>query len=382
MTHELTFDALSESTPGPKWQARWARSWPAYRDWFEAKGGATGPDRASCEAALRRHMPELVPVHRRLTDLAGGGDLAARFLSTWCPPGYLGACSLIALSGAGETRLLRNYDLSPDLNEGLLLHSAWTGTPVMGMVEFLWGLSDGINGHGLAVTLAYGGSKRIGEGFGICTIVRYVLEVCRTVDVAVTVLKRVPSHMDYNLVLADATGRTASVEVHAGGGATLRDEPIATNHQLDAELPDRAAFTRTVERRAALARMAADTVNGDQAVARFLEPPLFQTDYDGGFGTLFTAVFDPERRAMALVWPDKRMSQRLDAFEEQSLTIRYAVDGQRHPAGLRDLVAFVPASRRDRARQWMAEAEEGHPDWAAFGALFVPDVSETSRHGG
>jgi len=41
-------------------------------------------------------------------------------------------------------RLLRNYDLSPDLNEGLLLRSEWTGRPVMGMVEFLWGLSDGM----------------------------------------------------------------------------------------------------------------------------------------------------------------------------------------------------------------------------------------------
>jgi hypothetical protein len=40
--------------------------------------------------------------------------------------------------------LLRNYDLSPDLNEGLLLRSEWTGRPVMGMVEFLWGLSDGM----------------------------------------------------------------------------------------------------------------------------------------------------------------------------------------------------------------------------------------------
>ena len=84
MTPSLVFDAVAEARPGPKWSARWARSWPAYRAWFSAGGGERGPSRAACEAALATHMPELIDVHRRLTRLAGGGDLAARFLSTWC----------------------------------------------------------------------------------------------------------------------------------------------------------------------------------------------------------------------------------------------------------------------------------------------------------
>jgi hypothetical protein len=45
-------------------------------------------------------------------------------------------------------RLARNYDFSPDLKEGLLLRYEWTGTPVMGMVEFLWALSDGVSASG------------------------------------------------------------------------------------------------------------------------------------------------------------------------------------------------------------------------------------------
>ena len=63
MTHSLTFDAISEATPGAKWAARWDRSWPAYEAWFTARGGDTGPDRTACEAALQQYMPELVPVH-------------------------------------------------------------------------------------------------------------------------------------------------------------------------------------------------------------------------------------------------------------------------------------------------------------------------------
>jgi hypothetical protein len=60
---------------------------------------------------------------------SGGGDRAARFLSTWGPPAYLGGRSLAARSRDGIVRLGRNYDLSPELNECLLLRSDWTGKP-------------------------------------------------------------------------------------------------------------------------------------------------------------------------------------------------------------------------------------------------------------
>ena len=195
MTHSLTFGAISDAAPGPKWAARWQRSWPAYEAWFVARGGDTGPSRFARETALQEYMPELVPVHTKLTALAGGTDRAARFLSTWCPPSYLGGCSLAVATSRDDIRLVRNYDLSPDLNEGLLLHSAWTGRRVMGMVEFIWGLSDGINDAGLSIALAYGGRQETGRGFGITTILRYVLETCKTVSEALRVLQRVPSHM-------------------------------------------------------------------------------------------------------------------------------------------------------------------------------------------
>lgn len=370
MTYELTFDAVSEPAPGPKWRARWDLSWPAYRAWFTARNGDDGPDRAACEAALADHMPELAPVHARLADLAGGADRAARFLSTWCPPAYLSGCSLAALSRDGETRLIRNYDLSPDLNEGLCLRSEWL-KPVMGMVEFLWGLSDGINGDGLSVALAFGGSRTVAEGFGICTILRYVLETCATVPEALATLARIPSHMDYNLVLADAAGRTASVEMHAGGGLTERSPAIATNHQLDAPLPDRATITRTVERRAELARIAIAGDPGDPALSHFTGPPLRQTDYAGGFGTLFTAAYDPNRRSLRLLWPEEEMAQSLDAFAEGSVTIRYDDAGAETAPALSDLIAAVPETRSEDARRWLAEAEAGRPDWIAFGALFI-----------
>lgn len=102
-------------------------------------GGDSGPTRAGCAAALAEHMPELVPVHRRLTRLAGAGNRAARVLSTWCPPPYLGGCSLAARADGGTV-------------------------PGRGMVEFLWGLSDGVNAAGLSVVLAFGGRSEVARG--------------------------------------------------------------------------------------------------------------------------------------------------------------------------------------------------------------------------
>lgn len=316
----LTFDAVSEATPGPKWVARWQRSWPAYKAWFTAKGGDNGPTRAQCDAALKHYMPELLPVYHKLVVLSGGSDRAARFLSTWCPPTYLGGCSLAAVADADEVRLVRNYDLSPELNEGLLLRSEWTGRPVMGMVEFLWGLSDGVNGAGLSVALAYGGRSETANGFGITTIVRYVLETCDTVEQAIAALRRVPSHMAYNLVLADASGHTASVEISPGGGVKLMPRAIATNHQSGPAEAERLAFTRSHER---LAHLGAISAGPQELNHQFLSDPLIQDRYAEGFGTLFTAEYDPMRRTLGLTMGGNRWDQTMAAFEEGQRVINY-----------------------------------------------------------
>lgn len=317
----LVFDAIAEPNPGAKWKARWARSWPAYEAWFVARGGDHGPSRGACRSAMQRHMPELLPVYDRLVSLAGGSDRAARFLSTWCPPTYLGGCSLAAVADDGEVRLVRNYDLSPDLNEGLLLRTEWTGRPVMGMVEFLWGLSDGINAAGLSVALAHGGRSETAGGFGVTTLLRYILETCDTVDEALNALQRVPSHMAYNLVLADAAGRTASVELTPGGGMTMMPQSVATNHQSGAKPADRPLFTRSYERHTHLSQM---RVSPRKLNRQFLKTPLLQDRYAEGFGTLFTAEYDPKRLTVGLTLRGSRWDQELWSFEEGQRVVNYA----------------------------------------------------------
>jgi predicted choloylglycine hydrolase len=377
MTQSLTFTAVNEPQPGPKWKQRWDWSWPAYEAWFRTSGGDEGPGRADCEAALGRFMPEIAPVHRRLTELAGGGDRAARFLSGWCPPAYLGGCSLAAHAAGGDVRLVRNYDLSPDLNEGLLLRSEWTGRPVMGMIEFLWGLSDGINAKGLAVALAYGGSRAVGRGFGITMIVRYLLETCGTVATALARLRSLPSHMAYNLVLADAGGRVASVELFPGGGMRVMKEALATNHQHRAGLAPPPAANRTLERRRHLKELLSGPIAPAALRQRFLAEPLYQRNYDRGFGTLFTADYAPKTGGLTLAWPEDVWMQSIGAFKEGVRTVRYATKPETEAAFRPGDVPACPVHQRDK-------------DWATFGLAIarrysgpftIPDFAATAAGG-
>ncbi|MGH6962686.1 MAG: C45 family autoproteolytic acyltransferase/hydrolase, partial [Dongiaceae bacterium] len=224
---ELVFEAVAEREPGPRWQANFATHWPSYRRWFEAEGIDARPSRAEGESMLRRHMPELLPTWERLCGLVDDDVEAVRFLTLYRPPAYLGGCSQVVWT-AGEPVLIRNYDYSPALCEGLLLLSHWNGRDVLAMSDCLWGALDGVNDAGLAISLTFGGRQVVGDGFGIPLLLRYILEFCGTVAEAAEALKRVPSHMAYNVTAVDRTGSYITAFVAPDRPALVRPHPIAT----------------------------------------------------------------------------------------------------------------------------------------------------------
>ena len=325
---QLVFNAVSEAQPGPKWQALFQQYWPAYRAWFIQRGGEQGPSLTEAERALRQHMPELVPTFERLVELTGGDELAARLLSMYQPPAYLISCSQAALVTAQERVLVRNYDLDPKLNEGLILHSQWSGRPVIATSEFLWGVADGINADGLALSLAFGGRRVVGEGFGIPLILRYVLEVCADVKSAIAVLQRVPSHMAYNVTLLDRQGEAVTVQVAPDQAAVVLDTPVATNHQGTPEWAEHARFTATLEREQHLHdHLASEQLDGEGLINAFTRSPLYNTDYQRGFGTLYTAVYRPQQGHAEWHWPNAVWRQDLHDFKEDQRLIKYSAAG-------------------------------------------------------
>ncbi len=319
-TVPFTFTSIEELELGPKWQAVFEERWPHYRAWFLREGEAARPSYATSARMLRAHMPELVPWYERVVDLAGGGDLAARMLSLYRPPPYLAACSQGVWTRSGGPTLIRNYDYAPSRIEGVIW-STRMERRVIGMSDCLWGLLDGMNDSGLAVSLTFGGRRALGDGFGIPIVVRYLLETCDDVASAREVLARLPYSLSHNLTIVDRHGDVVTAYLSPDREPIFREFPAATNHQGIVEWPEQARATRTIEREQ---RIVALLAGPDETVASFydafMSEPLFSTSYASGFGTLYTAAYHPTEGRVEYRWPEHLWQLSFERFVEASHT--------------------------------------------------------------
>jgi predicted choloylglycine hydrolase len=318
---QVIWRAISEAAPGPRWAGIFAEHWPAYRRWWLNEGDAARPKYLACRRALGLHMPELVPLYDRLCELAGGGDQAARFLSFYRPPPYLAGCSQAIWTGK-EPVMVRNYDYNPAAFDSLILRTEWLGRAVMGTSDGLWGLVDGVNDAGLAISLTFGGRRVVGEGFGVPLILRYVLQTCATAAEAGAALARIPTHMSYNVTVIDKNREYLTVMMAPDRPAQISHAAVATNHQDGVEWDSNARFTATVEReRFLLQRLALHRDPEEKFINAFLKPPLYSTAFAAGFGTLYTAIYRPRKREMEVRWPGLTWPLSLTAFEEGARAI-------------------------------------------------------------
>lgn len=313
----LTFRALDEPEPGPAWATHFGRHWPRYRDWFLSEGEAARSSYAASLRALQHHMPELVPTYRQVCELAGGGDLEARFLAMFAPPSYLSGCSQAVWQGGARgdaaPLLVRNYDYAPERLEGLILRSSWTGRRVIGVADCGWGLLDGMNEDGLAVSLAFGGRRVVGGGFGVPLVVRYLLETCATTQEARVVLRRLPYHLAHTLTVVDRQGDVCTAFIAPDREAVLTRSPVATNHQGRVEWVEHAAATRSLEREGVLLGLVlGGAADAGALVDAFLRPPLHQDAYARRMGTLYTAAYDVVAGTARYLWPQHEVTLSFD----------------------------------------------------------------------
>jgi predicted choloylglycine hydrolase len=314
----LSLRAFEEDEPGDKISEHLAATWPAFRLWWR-EGANTRPTAAQARARLEEHMPELIPAWLRLTamiadDRNPADSDAGAALALWNPPPFLTGCSQAAVL-AGGPALIRNYDWDYRLFDAVVARTAYTGRRVLGMLDCLWGLLDGVNDAGLAVSLTFGGRPEVGEGFGIPIVIRYVLEVCGTVEQAVRVLRRVPVHMSYNVTVLDRSGRRATVYLAPDRPARVTDLAVATNHQGEVEWAPYVAAIRSVERLAYLEELVADGTEVPGVVAACLRSPLYAARFHEGFGTLYTAEYRPADGVARYHWPDRTWEHSLDKLD-------------------------------------------------------------------
>lgn len=301
--HTMTLYGIREETPGPKWQSLFEATWSAYRAWYASEGLDRRPDLATCRAALQRYMPELVPTWERMVALAGDDEVAARMLSLWNPPSFAPGCSQLVLN-APQRLLIRNYDYSPELFERVVYSSRFTDRSVIGTGDCLWGLLDGMNDDGLVVSLTFGGRPGSGRGFGIPLVIRYLLEVCATVQESCEALERLPVAMAYNVTMSDRSGAAVTAFVAPDSPVEFFETPLATNHRgLVPENPQLARALNSVERQDALGRLLQSGPDASRARQAFMRQPLHNTAFSRGFGTLYTAIYLPDDGAVEYHWP-------------------------------------------------------------------------------
>ena len=202
--------------------------------------------------------------------------------------------------------------------------SSWNGKKVIATSDCLIGALDGMNEDGLAISLTFGGRKIVGKGFGIPFILRYVLEFCSNVEEAVAALKRIPSHMSFNVTVVDKTGNFKTVYLAPDKEPVITDTAFTTNHQEAIDWPENAAFNKTMERSAFLKKLLAKKGMDAITVAdAFLQKPLYNTLFEESLGTLFTAVYRPAEGIMEMRWPAVKIRQTFDGFQEQYKLINY-----------------------------------------------------------
>ncbi|MFC8387728.1 MULTISPECIES: C45 family autoproteolytic acyltransferase/hydolase [unclassified Streptomyces] len=289
-----------------RWAGHVQAMWPRAEGWMtEESRTVEGAERA--RKLFETHMPELVPVLERLArrlDRPGGETFLT--LATLRP--FFSGCTQI---GAGGT-LLRNYDFAPDECEGTIVSSHFL-RPVIGMQDAAWGLLDGLNDAGLAVSLTFGGRFVHGPGFAVLIVLRYLLETCDTVDEAVGRLRSIPIAIPQNVTLVDSE---KAVTVFVGPDIPLTEAPdaCAANHQHLPVPDDQERFSRTQERLSTVRATGTD-------VAAMLEPPLYQYAYDEGLGTVYTAHYRPAEGRVTYHWPGETWEQSFTDFAPGSRVI-------------------------------------------------------------
>jgi predicted choloylglycine hydrolase len=301
MTHlHKTFRAIDggDGSDG-RWSAHIRTLWPAVEGWL-TDDGRTPDGAVRARKMFDEHMPELAPLLDRLANQVNRPN-AETFLAMTAVRPFFSGCT----QTGGNGRLLRNYDFPLDECEGTIVRSDFL-RPVIGMQEGGWGLLDGMNDAGLAVSLTFGGRTTQGPGFAIVIVLRYLLETCDTVTEAVERLRTIPVMIPQNVTLVDAERATT---VYVGPDIELTEAPdaCAANHQHLPVSDEDERGSRTQQRLAAIRESGAD-------LSAMLRAPLYRSGFDEGWGTVYTADYQPGKGQVTYHWPGTSWEQSFDRF--------------------------------------------------------------------
>lgn len=248
------------------------------------------------------------------------------YTMTYLTPG----CSLLAilpkLMENNHVMVARNYEFSHKMEDFVFCKTKVKGKYAhMGGSVMQFGRSEGINECGLMVGqtscgLPVGNMEMLRKpkvkGLQFWAVIRSILENCRNVDEALSVLKEMPIAYNINLIVADNLGNAALFETLDGKKAvkkidnTTKEQYIhSTNHAHLAEIIELEplAMEHSVCRYEFIKNyMNKDEVLSDNDLKKLLlsKYPLGLCChwYDEFFGTIKSMVFDVTLKTVDICW--------------------------------------------------------------------------------
>lgn len=297
-------------------QGEWIKGFPDYARFFTSPDPEHGPfTPAQAEQALKffeRYCPGLNEEVQGFADVLEVPLQEVVYYSL--SYARQGQCSqFVVLPGAsadGHLRIGRSYEFSHNMTDLRLATTRIQGRAAhIGFSEVLFGRDDGLNEHGLCVSMTGGAPMAPVEPGGCMfwAVIRTVLDRCKSVDEAIELVQGMPISFNMHLLLADRSGQAAILEIASSHRAIRRIGPeaaeqfmLSTNHFTLPEtlpydlgrMPNSLVRARTIQKRleSAAPRITPETMRG--LLSDLYPEGLCCHYFTDFFGTLWSEVFD------------------------------------------------------------------------------------------
>jgi len=250
----------------------------------------------TAEYLLKKFSPHLL---EELEGLAEGTGLPlTTVISTFSgydvPFPNMGCSTLVK-----DSYYVRNYDFSPDLYDARLMFvQPATGFASVGFSQQIIGRLDGMNEKGLVIGLHFVNQEHKQPGFLATTIVRMVLDQCKTTSEAIDLLRKIPHGYCYNYSLTDIHGNSVIMEASPQHQEVSPSSSIACTNHFETntlQCKNQEYIQKSIERKRYLQTLIKEDLLPEEVFYRFNHhhSPLFFQDYKDYFGTLHTVLYSP-----------------------------------------------------------------------------------------
>ena len=219
----------------------------------------------------------------------------------------------------------------------------------IGFSLFLFGRFDGINEHGLCVTMSASTPGKLPESKG-CTfwvVIRSLLDNCKDVSDALQLIKSMPISANTNFLLADKSGQAVLVEVACFNGKTKigiknsNEYLVSTNHYTtDDTIPYTVnKMWQSVKRYNIMHSAIKDNVQNidkdtlKNILSKKMPNGVCCHQFDDGLGTLRSMLFDVTNQAVDICFgPPSINKWKSFGFNDAVGTRQYSANYYNEPA--------------------------------------------------